>query len=207
MALQKNSSARRASFHDLPREIRDEIYLFYYGDLLRENRPPITEPSELNAYTCIFLINQQIHHEAKSLFYNNCLPRLRFVFYDIASMQSFLRVIGRNHPSFKGDIRLITELDDDVGFQMKTLFTFIAKQAGFGDDVDALIDILGEVAESSGERDADSCPFSIDAFMVTGEDWEVEVRHAIVDTPDMITDYEYFQLGGDIGRLEWLKEV
>ena len=67
-------------------------------------------------------------------------------------MQSFLRVIGRNHPSFKGDIRLITELDDDVGFQMKTLFTFIAKQAGFGDDVDAFIDILGEVAESSGER-------------------------------------------------------
>jgi len=67
-------------------------------------------------------------------------------------MQSFLRVIGRNHPSFKGDIRLIAELDDDVGFQMKTLFTFIAKQAGFGDDVDAFIDMLDEVAESSGER-------------------------------------------------------
>ena len=35
---------------------------------------------------------------------------------------------------------------------METLFTFIAKQAGFGDDVDAFIDMLGEVAESSGER-------------------------------------------------------
>jgi len=43
--------------------------------------------------------------------------------------------------------------------------------------------------------------------MVAGEDREVEVRHACVDAQDMITYYEYFQLGGDIGRLEWLKEV
>ena len=120
-------------------------------------------------------------------------------------MQPFLRVIGRNHPSFKGHIRLIAELDDDVGFQMKTLFTSIAKRAGFGNDVDAFIDMLDEVAESSRERDVDSHPFSIDAFMVTGEDWEVEVRHACGDA--MVTYYECFQLDGDIGRLEWLKEV
>lgn len=95
-------------------------------------------------------------------------------------MQSFLRVIGRNHPSFNGDICLIAELDDDVGFQMKTLFTFIAKQAGFGDDVDAFVDMLDEAAESSGERDADSCPFSVDAFMVTGEDVSISSWVAIL---------------------------
>ena len=66
-------------------------------------------------------------------------------------MQSFLRVISRNHPSFKGHIRLIAELDDDVGFRMKTLFALVAKQAGFGNDVDAFIDMLDEVAESSRE--------------------------------------------------------
>ena len=157
MALQKNSSAQRTSFFDLPREIRDEIYLFYYGDLLRENRPPVTGPSELNAYTCIFLVNQQIHHEAKPLFYRNCLPRLKWIFYDIAFMQSFVRVIGRH-------IRLITELNDDAGFQMKTLLKFITKH-GCRNDVDAFIDTLDEVAESSIERDADSHPLSIDAFM------------------------------------------
>ena len=120
-------------------------------------------------------------------------------------MQSFLRIIGRNHPSFKGHIHLIAELDDDVGFQIKTLFAFITKQAGFGNDANAFIDMLDEVAESSRERDAESHPFSIDAFMVTGGDWEVEVRHARGDA--MVICYECFQLDGDIGRLEWLKEV
>jgi len=74
-------------------------------------------------------------------------------------MQSFLCVIGRNHPSFKGRIRLIAQLDDDVGYQMERLFTFIAKQAGFGNDVDAFIDMLDGVAESSRERMQIATPF------------------------------------------------
>ncbi|OCL05153.1 hypothetical protein AOQ84DRAFT_379872 [Glonium stellatum] len=175
--------------------------MFYFGDLLRKNSLPITEPSELRIYTSILLINQQIHHEAKPLFYKNYLPKLQFMFYDIPTMQSFLRVIGRHHLNFKGHIRLIAKLDDDASLQMKAIFTLIAKQVSFGDDVDAFIDILDEVAETSSDRE-DSDPFSTDAFMLMGEDWEVELRHVCGNALDMMTYYEYFQLDGDIGRLE-----
>jgi hypothetical protein len=89
-------------FLRLPYEIRDQIYELVF-DTWGE---PITEPSQLNALTKLFVLNQKIYTETYPLFYGKFYSILPFTFTSVEKLLTMVQSIGWYHQGFIGHLQL-----------------------------------------------------------------------------------------------------
>jgi hypothetical protein len=99
---QESLQYQRDIFFTLSQELRDQIYSHFF----QSHEEPITEPSQLNNLTKIFVLNKQIFSETHGLFYSKYYHELIFTFTSVEKILSMMRSIGRRHPEFTGRLQL-----------------------------------------------------------------------------------------------------
>lgn len=76
-------SASKVTFYDLPGEIRNWIYEYYFGihgEKLKPLKPRYEEPKDRKVPFNILLASRQVHAEAESMMYHRYLPHFRKIF-------------------------------------------------------------------------------------------------------------------------------
>jgi hypothetical protein len=188
-------------FLSLPRELRDQIYHYYFEEVLVTFRSSSKSHRSLVDYHArIFFVNRQIYREATLIFYKHYFPQIHFQFYSSKSIARFFGRVGARHLSFKGQLRLVyihEELDWNAIFRL--LFE-IKKIAGWGSTV-TIKEVLKENNDFQDAMLHHGPGLKGRAWYLCGEDWQVEVRFANDGR------MECLQLDGDIGHLRPLWEV
>jgi hypothetical protein len=188
-------------FLSLPRELRDQIYHYYFEEILVTFRSS-SRPRQFLIYyhARIFFVNRQIYREATLIFYKHYFPQIPFQFYGSKSIARFFGRVGAHHLGFKGQLRIVyihEELDWNAIFR---LLVEIKKIAGWGSTV-TIKEVLKENNDFQDAMHHQGPGLKGKAWYLCGEDWQVEVRFANDGS------MECLQLDGDIGHLRPLWEV
>lgn len=187
----------KTSFLDLPPEIRNRIYVSYFHTTLGSSlHRCLVNENQFNHLTHIFLVNRQICHEARSLFFNQIFPKLEYDFDSVKRITRLIRIVPREHwKHIRAKLFLETTEYNEIGPQIDGIKELVAKEMGYEDSYDLEQDAY-DVYDREREANVKSIKFS-------PEEWDMSLRwdrHL-----DMVMYEEWMELSGDFGRLPFLE--
>ena len=100
-----SSEKHRTTFFDLPPELRNHVYEFYFNDLLASPKHLFDElplNTRFDQYVDLLRTSRQVHQEAESLFLSDYAHRIVFYFINATELVASAKYIKRNRaPSYR----------------------------------------------------------------------------------------------------------
>ncbi len=189
-------NSKKILFLDLPPEVRNHIYVTYFHAVLGSSLYPcLVDENQFNRLTRIFLVNRQICHETRSLFFDQIFPKLEYDFDSVKRITCLIRIVPREHwKHIRAKLFLETTEYNGIGARIDGIMDLVAKEVGYEDSYDLEQDAY-DVYDRERETNVKTIKFS--------PEWDMSLRW--YRYLDMVMYEEWMELSGDFGRLSFLE--